>query len=253
MDGGMIALTVIGSLWAIGLLGYLVATGKKLARKAKAGEMDREWIKEATAPAKKTPIQWVYQILSLIFGALIVLVLVFGLMAKSTGNILYFGNQGYLAIGSNSMATHNPNNPYAPDLPNGDGFERGDLLVMERPVSDTQIQRFDIIAYVNPSTRQTIVHRVVDIVQNSQNGPVTYLTQGDANPIMDPYAPKADDVVGIYSGKKASGWGYPTLFLASPYANLIYLTALVMALEGEIYLLWAKTLKRNRLRALGDD
>jgi len=72
-------------------------------------------------------------------------------------------------------------------------LDTGDLTIT-LPVNPYSIEIGDIIAYHPPSDPDALViHRVVGI---SQNGPLAFLTKGDANPSLDAYSLPAKAVVG---------------------------------------------------------
>lgn len=103
-------------------------------------------------------------------------------------------NVGMLVIGSNSMAGE---------------INKGDIIFYTTKDAETDIHIQDIIVFKKNETR--IVHRVIDIY--IINGEYRYITKGDANDPQDSGYITQDQIVGVVSGFKLRGLGWPTIWL----------------------------------------
>ncbi|MCK4527874.1 signal peptidase I [candidate division WOR-3 bacterium] len=73
----------------------------------------------------------------------------------------------------------------------------GDLIVVT-PVDPENIEVGDIIAHEDPDRRENVIitHRVVEIIEEDDEGVLRFRTKGDANEDVDPYTVDASDLVG---------------------------------------------------------
>jgi signal peptidase len=104
--------------------------------------------------------------------------------------ILYFGVQGalFLILRTDSPMMAVVSNSMKPT------FERGDLLMVMGVESPSDIAENDIIVYRLEGQTNSIVHRVIEVV--NQNDQVLFKTKGDANSSPDPRLVKPHEVRG---------------------------------------------------------
>jgi signal peptidase I len=124
-------------------------------------------------------------------------------------------------------------------------FKAGDLILIEE-VSPSDVEVGDVIVYtVPPMVRDAynyptvVAHRVVRMFTTEVG--TTYRTQGDNATGEDPFAVRAEDLMGQVS-KRIPYLGFPLLFMQSDYGLIFTIIALALL---AIYL-YADELSRGR-------
>ncbi len=92
-------------------------------------------------------------------------------------------------------------------------IQSGDLVICHTAKAE-DVQKGDIIAFIDPAGNgeSVVTHRVIEIM--SEEGQPAFRTQGDANSFADELAVPADKLVGIYKIRIA-GAGNAAMFLQS--------------------------------------
>lgn len=98
-------------------------------------------------------------------------------------------------------------------------IQSGDLVIYQAAKAE-DIQKGDIIAYLDPAGDgdSVVSHRVIEII--SEEGQPAFRTQGDANNVADELAVPGDKLLGVYKVRIA-GAGNVAIFLQSPAGLII--------------------------------
>mgnify|MGYP002515768013 CR=1 FL=1 len=224
--------------------------GKQSRVAIEAGEEDESIVNKAlkknskgVSIAKKTFIVLGRVLAGLIIGASM-LAAVFSVYVKVSGNRYPLGDETALVIGSGSMSKKNPINAYLSDekleseydLDNQ--FDTYSTILIEKYAAADEVKLYDVVAYTADDGR-VIVHRIVDLVEDSTGSVVGYITRGDANIADDTgtfYASylRFDDLVGKYSGQQIPAVGYAVVFFQSPAGIATVLALLYIFIISDI-------------------
>ena len=156
--------------------------------------------------------------------AILVPFLLISLYSKLTSGVAMIGGKGMIAVASGSMSQKNAENAYLANINNQ--FDTYDMIVLERADSPSDLQIYDVIAFVNDKG-VNVIHRIVGI-QNTTDG-TRYVTRGDSNNKDDDYKPSFDDVIGEYTGSRVPYVGVFAMFLQS-YSGMITIAAVIYCL-----------------------
>ncbi len=159
---------------------------------------------------------------------------VLSLVNKIQDNTMMFGDSTMIVIASGSMSERN--NEIVKSHPElTDQFDTYDIIGISKYKKQEDVALYDVIAYKNKKN-VTIVHRVVQIVTNSETGEVRYLTQGDSNLYADNASSSQyegyltyDKIIGRYDNRRIRGFGIFVIFLQSP-AGIVTVTSVVYCL-----------------------
>lgn len=150
----------------------------------------------------------------------IILVIVFIL----TLNILLSAKKGYVELfGSASIAVET-------DSMKGDkanSFNAGDIIkikILKTEAEQKALKVGDIITYydydIQQGKRVLNSHRIIEVINNTSAGTVSYRTKGDNNIAADFTAVMFSDVIGVYTSK-IPNLGKVTLFFRSSTGFLV--------------------------------
>ena len=159
--------------------------------------------------------------------AILIPFLVLSLYTKLTTGVAMIGGRGVIVVASGSMSEKNPQNPNISALSKYDNqFQTYDLIVLEAVSSESEIKKYDVIAFTNDEG-VNIIHRIVGFEGSGENR--RYVTSGDANNANDKYKPSFDDVIGRYTGDRVPWIGVFVMFLQS-YSGILTLAAIIYCL-----------------------
>ena len=164
------------------------------------------------------------QILFGVAVALMVPFLLISIYSKFVNGVAMFGGYGMIAVASGSMSEKNPANAYLATIDNQ--FDTYDMILLEKVNSPGELQRYDVIAYVNDQG-VNVIHRIVGF-EHSASG-LRIVTRGDSNNADDTYKPRMEDVLGKYADRKIPYIGSVVMFLQS-YSGIITVAAVLYCL-----------------------
>ena len=169
-------------------------------------------MEKATTPAKgKKILKLVLNIVFYIIAIVVMVLAILGLIGKFTGRTIpLFGYSAYVVV-SPSMAT--ATDKYAEFLQNDKRLDVKDLIITKKITDESQLQLHTIVTF-DTLDNKTIVHRIVDIKQDS-TGRLMYVTRGDANLLPDGEF-SADEFTGIVVANLGQ-FGAVIAFLGSAY------------------------------------
>ena len=159
-----------------------------------------------------------------IFIAILIPFLAISVISKFRNGVVMLFDRGFIAVATGSMSEKHEENTYLAGIDNQ--IPTYSMIVLEKVESMTQIQKYDVIAFVNDKG-ENIIHRIVD-VDFGANGPV-YTTRGDSNNANDSYKPSFDDILGKYTGESIPYLGLFAMFLQS-YAGIVTIAAVIYCL-----------------------
>lgn len=166
----------------------------------------------------------VKQILFGIAVALLVPFLLISIYSKFVNGVAMFGGYGMIAVASGSMSEKNAANPYLQGIDNQ--FDTYDMILLKKVESPSDLERYDVIAYVNDEGTN-VIHRIVGF-QHGADG-LRLVTRGDSNNADDSYKPRIEDVLGKYVDRKIPYVGSVVMFLQS-YSGIITVAAVLYCL-----------------------
>lgn len=161
----------------------------------------------------------------LYYSLLAILIPIFGLSLYSRikNNVTKFGDNIVLVVASGSMSYKNEANDYLVTNGLNNQFNTYDLIALNVVHEDTQLKRYDIVAYRN-DRGVTVIHRIIDF--NTSGSEIRYITRGDANNGTDTYQPRRSDILGKYKDRRIPGIGIFVMFFQS-YAGMMTVAAVV--------------------------
>ena len=159
-----------------------------------------------------------------IFIAILIPFLALSVISKFKNGVVMLFGRGMIAVATGSMSEKNEENTYLAGIDNQ--IPTYSMIFLEKVDSMTQLQKYDVIAFVNDKG-ENIIHRIVD-VDFGANGPV-YITRGDSNNANDSYKPCFDDILGKYTGEHIEYLGLFAMFLQS-YAGIVTIAAVIYCL-----------------------
>ena len=118
---------------------------------------------------------------TVVFYAIMVVLIplfIFSLINRFQNNVTMIGNRTVMVVASNSMSYKNEANSYLFDdsLGLNNQFNTYDLIILEKVNNETDLKKYDVIAFRNSKGSNTI-HRIIDIDYSST--PYKYTTRGD--------------------------------------------------------------------------
>lgn len=161
--------------------------------------------------------------------------LIYGFISRFGGSHQMIGDVSLLVVASGSMSQKNPANPYLEENNLNDQFQTYDVLLIHKVKNQSDIKKYDVIAYYDTSKQETIIHRVIE-VDVDDNGSYKYTTRGDANNATDTTQPSFSDVIGKYTGQKADKIGAFVLFLQSGNGIITIATLIYSLFMAEHYM-----------------
>ena len=177
----------------------------------------------------------------------IVLVALLGLLAFSAYSGATYGKRSPLgapqlvAIASGSMSKINSSNPFSDDISSlTDGrrsfqFDAQSLLVIQPvPEQETDLRVFDVVAYLHPTLKVVVIHRIIEIQSDTVTGQIGYMLQGDANPVHDIKPIVYENIVGVYKGQHVSHIGAFVLFMQAPIGIIAAVTCVYLVVIIDI-------------------
>lgn len=196
-----------------------------------AGKRDLDIIDEAIyerKPGVKKRKKCISVLRRVLFWIAIIVItptFIFAVYSRIMGGVPMFGGKAVMVVASGSMSKKHPVNLSYLDSYNNQ-FNTYDLIILEKVDDDSDLKKYDVIAFVNDEG-VNVIHRIVG-VSNSGSG-VRYTTRGDANDADDLYHPNFENVLGKYTGQKVPIVGVLLMFLQS-YSGIITICALVYCL-----------------------
>ena len=154
--------------------------------------------------------------------ALLVPVFIFAMISKFNNSVVMFGGKSLMVVASGSMSERNQANTYLDSEGLYNQFDTYDIIILKQVKSDREINKYDVIAFVNDKGTN-VIHRIKGF-----NGD-KYVTRGDSNNADDKYNPSFDDVIGVYTGRKIPLVGIFVLFFQSP-SGIVTIGALIFCL-----------------------
>lgn len=195
-----------------------------------SGKRDVELIEDSILEniRKKKASRKIYdrtkQILSYVVIAIMILFLIFSIINKLQNGVVMMFDRGVIAVASGSMSEKHKDNSYLDGIDNQ--FMTYDLIVLGKVRSESELQKYDVISYVNDEG-VNIIHRIIGIEYTADG--VRYVTRGDSNGASDAYKPSFEDVVGKYTGQRVPLVGLFIMFLQS-YSGIITIAAVIYCL-----------------------
>lgn len=165
-------------------------------------------------PKTKKKRKIVKAIKNVIFYGLLVLLIpffVYSIFSRARGNLMSFGDKGYLVVASGSMSKKNKNNPYLIENNLTNQFNTGDIIQIRKLKSTDELKLYDVISYRN-NEGKNIIHRIIQINEDG-----SFVTRGDSNPGSDTYNPTRNDVYGVYTNQRIQKIGYLVMFFKSNF------------------------------------
>lgn len=181
-------------------------------------------------PKNKKKRKIVKAIKNIIFYGLIILLIPFfiiSLFSRIRGNILTFGDTGYLVVASGSMSQRNNN--YLEENNLNNQFDTGDIIQIKRLSSSDTLKLYDVISFKDDKG-MNIIHRIIKIDENG-----TYTTRGDSNLGSDTYHPNKSDVYGVYTDYKIPKIGYLVMFFKSNFGIMTVIALIYCLLMVEFF------------------
>ena len=166
----------------------------------------------------------VKRVLSFVAIVFLLFFLVFSIISKIQNGVIMIMDRGVIAVATGSMSEKHQDNTYLVGLDNQ--FMAYDMIVLEDVEKSYELNKYDVISYVNDEG-VNIIHRIIDIEYTS-SGP-RYVTRGDANNAEDTYRPSFEDVVGRYTGTRIPYLGLFAMFLQS-YSGIVTIAAIIYCL-----------------------
>lgn len=203
---------------------------KSAVAEYEAGKCDVELIDETilsnikNAKKHRRVLRRVKQVLFWGVLALLVPFMLISLYSKIVDGVAMVNGRGMIAVASGSMSEKNSANPYLVNIDNQ--FNTYDMIVLQKVESTSDLQLYDVIAYVNDEG-VNIIHRIVGFQYTSSG--IRFITRGDSNNADDEYKPCMDDVLGEYTGKRIPYIGVFLMFLQS-YSGIITVAAVIYCL-----------------------
>ena len=157
------------------------------------------------------------------FLAIIIPIFGLSLYSRIKNNVTKFGDNFVMVVASGSMSFKNEANDYLITNNLNNQFATYDMIVLAGVKSNSQLHKYDVIAYRNDKGIN-VIHRIIEI--DYSEGEIRYTTRGDSNSATDSYHPKIKDVIGKYTGKKIPGIGIFIMFFQS-YAGIVTILSVV--------------------------
>lgn len=154
--------------------------------------------------------------------AFLVPVFIFAMISKFNNSVVMFGGKSLMVVASGSMSQRNEANTYLDSEGLYNQFDTYDIIVLKKVKSDREINKYDVIAFVNDEGTN-VIHRIKGFKGNK------YVTRGDSNNADDKYNPSFEDVIGVYTGQKIPLVGIFVLFFQSP-SGVVTVGALIFCL-----------------------
>lgn len=154
-----------------------------------------------------------------IFYVLLLILLGFSIAFKVSGQQLYVGNKGLVAIYTGSMETMNDENTYLTE----EGLDSSEnritqysLIGVDKVTSPDQMELYKIYGYRSPEGN-LIVHRLIRIYTNPETNVTYYTFRGDANSdsLSFELVLTFDDIECVYNGFQNYGLGVAAIYLQS--------------------------------------
>lgn len=164
------------------------------------------------------------QVVFIACAVILIPFLVISIVSKFQNGVVMLFDRGVIAVASGSMSEKHKDNTYLQNIDNQ--IPTYDLIVLEKVHSASEIQKYDVIAYVNDEGTN-IIHRIVKI-EYTESGPV-YTTRGDSNNADDTYKPTFDDIIGRYTNEGIPFVGLFAMFLQS-YSGIVTIAAVIYCL-----------------------
>ncbi len=125
-----------------------------------------------------------------------------------------------------------------------DSFNGGDLIFI-KTVKPEDIKIGDVISFFDPALGGNAVttHRVIEIV--SEDGEISFKTQGDNNNSADTVPVPANKLVGKYTGFRIAGAGNVAMFMQTTWGLIICVCVPITLLVGWDALRRAKYEKKH--------
>lgn len=218
---------VVFSLFTIVFTVMIVNLVKSYLKLIKLGAEDETILIEYKKAKKKSRLDRVSEIISLVFTLLIAAVLLVGCVAFSV-----IGAHETDAVGdvptlkvvmSPSMATKEPGNKYLFDNKLDDQVQTFDLIVMYKLPPEEDLKLYDIVSY--EINNELVLHRIVGIEEPNEQHPDDrwFLLQGDAVHVHDKFPVLYKNMRGIYRGDRIGEIGSFFVFMRSPAGFLCIL------------------------------
>lgn len=251
--GLIVAILGLGSFSAIFTILYSNYTNS-LVKEYAAGKKDIELIDESiydNLAHVKHKRKVIKTIKSIGFYGLMIIIAPFFIMAvisKFNNDVTMFANKGIIVVATGSMSEIHENNQYLIDKGLDDQFDAYEIIVLEKVTSDSQLEVYDIISYIN-GDGVNIIHRIVAKTINA-DGTITYTTRGDANGSDDSYKPTLDDVVGKYTGSHVPYIGSFVLFMQSSIGMITIISLFYCLIMMEAFSSKIEKAQNSRLKIL---
>ena len=203
---------------------------KSAVAEYQAGKCDVELIDETiltnikNAKPHRRIFRRVKQVLFWVLIAILVPFLLISVYSKVANGVAMINGHGMIAVASGSMSEKNSANPYLENIDNQ--FDTYDMIMLKKVEKPSELQLYDVIAYVNDEG-VNIIHRIVGFQQTSAG--VRFITRGDSNNADDEYKPSMDDVLGEYTGNRVRYVGVFLMFLQS-YSGIVTIAAIIYCL-----------------------
>lgn len=222
---------------AVGVVGFATiitllyrSYAASLVAELESGQKDVELIEDTILENIAKGNKWhkiaavTKQVLSCVALALLIPFLILSVVSKLKNGVVMLFDKGVIAVVSGSMSEKHSDNTYLAGL--NDQIPTYDLIVVDKVSSESELKKYDVIAFVNDEG-VNIIHRIVDIEQ-TPNG-VRYVTRGDSNNLNDKYRPTFENVIGKYNGKSIHMVGLFVMFLQS-YSGILTMAVLIYCL-----------------------
>lgn len=179
-----------------------------------------------------TVISRVIEVILLLLVAFLVFIGIYS--AAFSNNFPLFGKDIKL-VASNSMASvHESNEVYIEANHLENRFEYDDLIIIETLPSEDDLNLYDIVTYVDSRTGNLIIHRIINIDEQS-DGTKLYTLRGDANGSSDTNPITYSDMRGIYYGSRIRGLGIIIRFVQSWFGVVGISMCIYVCVANEVY------------------
>lgn len=187
-------------------------------------------------------------IFCLLVSLLCVGVLAFGMVARSRGDQVFFGDTAVLVVRSGSMQEKNDSNRYLFENGLDDQIEVYEMITITRDLS--QIDLYDIVAFEGRNG-ETVVHRLVGI-EETEDGKTLYSFRGDSNAASFDWEMRvaSDRLIGVDTGFRNLFLGQFVVYLQSAIGLISVVVAVIVVVSYYIYCSLAAKMYVERRKTL---
>ena len=190
------------------------------------GYWDQELVEEYDFERRPKPQGTVGKIIASAVCGVLSVAVIFSVFLGMSESSLTSSIPMLKVIKSESMAEKHEKNEYLVENDLNDQMQMFDIIVTYAAPAEEDIQLYDVILYERDG--DLIIHRVVSIVEPTENNPDgrLFYTRGDAIKVNDNMPVKYEQIKGIYRGDRIPFVGSFVLFMQSPAGFICLLLAI---------------------------